>query len=56
MHIAYKTVSSSKKITLSYKTADPFNYYQDVMSKNKGKKYLKTLEFYREKEWKDHYI
>ena len=56
MHIAYKTVSSSKKITLSYKVADPFNYYQDIMSKNKGKKYLKTLEFYREKEWKDHYI
>ena len=23
---------------------------------SEGKKYLKTLEFYREKEWKDHYI
>jgi len=56
MHTAYRKVSSSKEITLSYKAVDPYNYYQDVMAKNKGKEYLKTLEIYREKEWKDHYI
>jgi len=56
MDTAYKNIFSSKNISLSHRFADPFNYYQDIMSKNKGKEFLKTLEFYREKEWKEYYI
>ena len=55
MHIAYSSVSSSKKITLSHKSEDPYKYYQNIMTNNKDKNYVRALKNYQETAWKDHY-
>ena len=61
MNSAYKSISSSKAISLSYKGTDPHllrndrDFYIDTMLKNRDRDYEALFKQHQQRQWKDHY-
>ena len=61
MESAYKSISSTKAISLSYKGTDPHllrnnrDFYIDTMLKNRDRDYEALFKQHKQRQWKDHY-
>ena len=61
MNSAYKSISSTKAISLSYKGTDPHllrndrDFYIDTMLKNRDRDYEALFKQHQQRQWKDHY-
>ena len=62
MERAYKSIASSKAISLSYHGTDPYllrndrDFYIDTMLKNRDSDYEALLKQHQEKVWEEHYM
>ena len=61
MHRAYKSIPSSKELSLTYKGTDPHllrndrDFYIDTMLKNRDSDYEALFKQHQQRQWKDHY-
>jgi hypothetical protein len=61
MHRAYKSIPSSKELSLTYKGTDPHllrndrDFYIDKMLKNRDSDYEALFKQHQQRQWKDHY-
>jgi len=62
MHRAYKSIPSSKELSLTYKGTDPHllrndrGFYIDTMLKNRDNDYEALFKQHQQRQWKDHYM